>query len=267
MQYLSNFKLALAAVFSIAIAGCGGGGGGADAPVAPAPPAPPAAAATIEGVYSGTITGSLNNDFEMIVLENNQFWALYGTQTPTQFVVNGFIQGDGVTNQGAFISTNARDFGFSPAVAGVVNATFNTTARTISGTVAAPAGTVTFSGGPIAGSLYNYNTPALLSSVVGSWNLTTLLTGERVMLNVAPNGAFNATSTFGCSFSGALVPRPSGKNVFNMALTFGPAPCLLSGQPASGIALVVPLPTGGTQLIFAGTNTDRNVGTVAFGNR
>ena len=178
-----------------------------------------------------------------------------------------FRSGDGVNNQGSFTSTNARDFGFSPAVAGVLNATFNTTARTISGTVAAPAGTVTFSGGPMTGSLYNYNTPALLSSVVGSWNLTTLLTGERVMLNVAPNGAFNATSTFGCSFSGALVPRPSGKNVFNLALTFGAAPCILMGQPASGIAVVYSLPTGGAQLIFAGTNTNRTVGAVAFGTR
>jgi hypothetical protein len=202
----------------------------------------------------------------MLVLENDEFWALYGTQSTSLFAVAGFLQGTGISNNGTYTSSNARDFGFNPALAGTANATYNATAKTIAGSVAASAGTVTFSGGPIAGSLYNYNTPALLSSVSGTWSLTAL-TGEGISLNVSSTGAFTANSAFGCTFSGTMTPRPSGKNVFNVSLTFGASPCVLAGQPASGIALVYPIATGRTQLIFAGTNTARTTGTAAFGTR
>jgi hypothetical protein len=251
----SKTLLALATAFCLTLVGCGGGGG--DSP-APGP--------TAEGVYGGTLTGSSSSNFQMLVLENDEFWAMYGTQTPTQFLVAGFLQGTGVSNSGTYTSSNVRDFGFNPAVAGTANATYNAAAKTISGSVAATAGTVTFSGGPIAGSLYNYNTPALLASVSGIWSLTAL-TGEGVSLNVSSTGTFTATSSLGCTFSGTMLPRPSGKNIFNVSLTFGPSPCVLAGQPASGIAVVYPLASGRTQLIFAGTNTARTIGTAAFGTR
>ena len=202
----------------------------------------------------------------MLVLENDEFWSLYGTQSPSLFAVAGFLQGNGTSNNGTYASSNARDFGFNPALAGTANATYNATAKTIVGSVVAPAGTVTFNGGPIAGSLYNYNTPALLSSVAGNWALTAS-TGEGISLNISSTGSFTATSVGGCSFAGNMVPRPSGKNVFNVSLTFGPFPCLLAGQPTSGIALVYPLSTGSTQMIFAATNTARSSGTAAFGIR
>ena len=255
MRHPSRSILGFATGVCITLAGCGGGGGDTPAP-----------GATAEGVYGGTLTGSSSNNFQMLVLENDEFWALYGTQSTSLFAVAGFLQGTGISNNGTYTSSNARDFGFNPALAGTANATYNATAKTIAGSVAASAGTVTFSGGPIAGSLYNYNTPALLSSVSGTWSLTAL-TGEGISLNVSSTGAFTANSAFGCTFSGTMTPRPSGKNVFNVSLTFGASPCVLAGQPASGIALVYPIATGRTQLIFAGTNTARTTGTAAFGTR
>ncbi len=256
-QHISKPSLVLATLLCITITGCGGGGGDT-----PAPPTGP----TAEGVYGGTLIGSASSDFQMLVLENDEFWALYGTQSTSLFVVAGFLQGNGTSNNGTYTSSNARDFGFNPALAGTASATYNPTAKTISGSVVASAGTVTFSGGPIAGSLYNYNTPAVLSAVSGAWSLTAL-TGERIALNVSSTGSFSANSSLGCAFSGTIASRPSGKNVFTVALTYGPLPCALAGQPATGIALVYPLSAGGTQLIFAGTNTARTVGTAAFGTR
>ena len=52
-------------------------------------------------------------------------------------------------------------------------------------------------------------------------------------------GAFTASSSLGCNFAGTVLPRPSGKNVFNVSLTFGPAPCALPGQAAAGIAVAI----------------------------
>ncbi len=49
------------------------------------------------------------------------------------------------------------------------------------------------------------------------------LLGETISLNVGNNGSFSAAGSTGCNFSGTLTPRASGKNVFDVALTFGGA--------------------------------------------
>lgn len=239
----------------IALAACGGGGGDAGN-----------SGPTAEGVYGGTLTGSTSSAFQLLVLENGEFWAMYGVRTTNAFGVAGFLQGSGVSNSGTFTSSNTKDFGFAPAVSGTTNASYNATAKTISGTVSFAAGTVGFTGGPIAGSLYNYDTAASLTTVSGAWS-TTGLTGETVSINIASTGTFTAATSLGCSFSGTVTPRPSGKNVFNVALTFGAAPCALPGQVASGIAVAYPIATGQTQLLVAVTDASRTVGTAVFGLR
>ena len=90
--------------------------------------------------------------------------------------------------------------------------------------------------------------------------------GASVRLTVQANGVFAATSD-GCSFSGRLTPRLSGKNVFDMNLRFGPSPCALPGQTATGIAIDFPLGGGQRQLIVAGSTISRDYGTVMFGAR
>lgn len=240
------------------LTGCGGGGGGSTTPITPGPSA--------EGVYGGTMTGSRSTAFETLVLENGEFWTAYGTQTATIFSVAGFGQGSGTSNNGSYTSSNAKDFGFTPAVAAALNATYDATAKTISGTYSVGTLTGTFSGGPIAGALYNYNTAAALTTVVGSWS-TTSLTGEGVAINVASTGAFTAASSLGCNFKGTITPRDSGKNVFNVAMTFGAAPCALPGQSATGIALAYPLTSGRTQLLVSAVDGTRSYGSAVFGTR
>ena len=160
----------------------------------------------------------------------------------------------------------AKDFGYAPAAVSTLNATYDATAKTISGSISEGTQTVTLSGGPIAGSLYNYNTAAALTTVVGSWS-TTSLTGEGVAINVASTGAFTAASSLGCNFTGTITPRASGKNVFNVAMTFGAAPCALPGQSATGIALAYPLTSGRTQLLVSAVDGTRSYGASVFGTR
>lgn len=248
---------------SLALTACGGGGSSS----APTPTPSPAPASTAEGVYGGTLTGNTTaSGFEMLVLENDEFWTLYGSQTGGTFYVSGFVQGTGKSSNGSFSASDARDFGSAPAIAGTVNANYSAGAKTISGTVSGSRGAIGFSGGPISGSLYNYQTPATLSSVTGSWSLTAL-SGEGIAMTVAASGSFTAVSASGCTFSGTVTPRPSGKNVFNVALNFGPAPCALPNQPANGIALTHPLTNGKSQLLVAVNNAARTMGTAAFGTR
>jgi hypothetical protein len=236
---------------------CGGASQSVTVTVTPPP--------TAEGVYGGTLTGGTYSDFQALVLENGDFWSLYGNDTGSIFYVYGFVQGSGASSNGSFTSSNIRDYGFYPALSGTLASTYNSSAKTISGTLSAQGGTVQFSGGPVPGSLYDYNTAATLSSVSGNWSAMSS-TGGSVSINIAANGSLT-TSESGCTGAGSISPRPSGKNVFNVSVTFGPAPCLLPNQTATGIAIAYPLPTGQKQFVAALASASRTAGIAVFGIR
>lgn len=240
------------------LAACGGDGG--DDGSTPA--------ATAEGVYGGMLVGSdAGRDFEALVLDNGDFWAIYGDQTASEFLVTGFVQGHGTSNNGNFTASDTKDFGFAPALAATTAATYNAEAKTITGRLSYSGQTVEFSGGPIAGSQYVYDKAAALSEISGSWSVIDTQVGDPVALTIASNGSFTGTSAAGCRMSGSISAHPSGKNVFNVSLSFGPAPCILANQGATGIALTYPLQSGKRQLIVAGFDATRTNGTAIFGVR
>jgi hypothetical protein len=232
------------------------GGGGDDTP----------ATSTPEGAYSGTLIGSSSAEFQLLMLENNEFWTLYGNSSAGIFRVAGFVQGSGTASSSSYSSSNVKDFGFSPAASATLGASYNAPAGTISGTFNNSGALTSLSGNRFPASTYNYNTAASMASVVGTWSLQAL-TGETVALTLAANGNFTGSTSLACNFTGSLVPRSSGKNVFNLGINFGPAPCRLPSQTATGIGLWLPLAGGGKQLILAGTNAARTEGTAAFGTR
>jgi hypothetical protein len=251
---------ALAVVFAAALALSACGGGGDD---------PPASAPTVtpEGAYSGTLTGSPSTDFQLLMLENNEFWSLYGTSTPAAFTVNGFAQGSGTASSTSYSSSNVKDFGFSPAADATLGATYNATAGTVNGIFTVGASLVSFSGNRIPAASYNYDTPALVAPVAGAWSLG-MLAGQTMAVTIQPDGSLTgSTAPLTCNFTGSLVPRPSGKNVFNVAITFGAGPCVLASQNVTGIAISYPLTGGGRQLMVAVTNVARTEGIAAFGVR
>lgn len=259
---------ALAAILlSSLITACGGGGGGGDTAgnLTQSPPPPPPPAATAEGVYGGTLTGSIGTHFQALVLENGEFWSMYGQDSGSIFTVYGFVQGTGTSNNGTYTVSNAKDFGVDPPLSGTLTATYDSSAKTISGSASSASGSVQFSGGPIVDSLYNYDRAASLSDISGRWDTVSSF-GGSVSVDVAANGSVTMAEG-ACSGSGSITPRPSGKNVFNVSITFGPAPCVLPGQTLKGIAVVYPLSTGQTQLVAAGTNASRTVGVAVFGIR
>lgn len=246
----------LAFITTILISACGGGGGSS-------PPSPSA-----EGVYGGALSGgtSSSSSFQALVLENDEFWVLYGTQSSTIFFVAGFIQGPGTSSNGTFTSSSLKDYGVIPPLTGTATATYSADAKTINGSANFSGRTVGFNGGPIAGSLYNYNSAATLSTISGAWPVT-VNTGESANLSVGSTGTISLLSSRGCTGTGNATPRASGKNVFNVSLTFGPAPCALPGGTITGIAIAYPLSNGRTQIIAGGKNSAQTAGFMVFGTR
>lgn len=244
---------------SVLLAACGGGGSDEDT-------APEHPSASAEGAYIGTLTSNgSNNAFSAVVLETGELWAIYGSVLPSGVMaITGFVQGSGQSANGTYSSSDLRDFGVAPAFAGTSTATYDSSANTMNGTFRFGSTTVGFQGGPVD-SQYNYDQPATLAQVTGNWTLNSL-TGEAISLSIGTGGGVTGTTSLGCSLSGTLTPRNSGKNVFNAALRFGPAPCSLPNQSASGIALSYRTPVG-QQFIFVGHDAARQYGAAAIGIR
>lgn len=241
---------------AVALFGCGGGGGGGHSDSDTGDPAP-------EGVYAGSISGGASSAFRLLVLDGGEYWALYGENSGTVILVDGFIQGTGTMSSGTFSSSNAKDFGMSPPARGRVSATFTTDA--VSGKITYGSSAVRFEGSRFAG--FEYDTPATLSSVAGDWELESP-EGLSASVVVSASGAVSGSTPEGCVFSGTVVPRPSGKNVYNVSVAFGGAPCLAPDSVVKGIAISTLLDDGATrQLLLAGMNGDRSLGLFMYGSR
>ncbi|MEO8407974.1 MAG: hypothetical protein ABI476_06040 [Oxalobacteraceae bacterium] len=242
-----------AVLLSTLLAGCGGGSS------SPAK----VTVSDAQGVYEGTVSNG--REHRTLILENNQFFTIYGNTGNGGFGIAGFIQGNGKTNSGNFSSTDLKDFfADGTVVSGSLSASY-IPKTSFNGTLTEGTSTVTFTGAPLKSSSYNYDTAANPANIAGAWILADLQ-GSTVAVSISSSGAL-VGSTAGCAFNGTINPRASGKNVFDVALTFGAISCRLTGQTATGIAIEYPLANGKRQLIIAGTDKARANGTAFFGVR
>lgn len=220
-----------------------------------------------EGAYEGGITGAASSAFRMYVLQDGQFWALYGSISGLgQMRASGFMQGQFQTSGDRFTSADARDFGFVPANPVTATGTFDVSARTLSGSISAPGVNATIIGQPVTSVAYAYAGTSTLSDVTGAWGVQ-FNTGDLAIVDVAGDGTFASTSKTGCRFSGRVEPTTSGRNVFAITTTFGGAPCLIQNQTASGIAVRHTLSDGWPGMEFAVVTADRRAGIVGSGTK
>ena len=227
----------------------GGGGTGVNAP----------ASSKAEGTYTGTTSNGYT--FTSLVLENDQLWSVYGLlDNQGTFQISGLVEGDGLSNNGTFFAGNAKDFFYTGAVTpGQLSATY-VPGVSLNGSING----TTFYGTTPRNSTYVYGTPAQVSDISGFWS-GAFLGGNAGSINISQNGGLTGSSA-GCAFGGTIAPRPSGKNVYNVSLTFGGFPCLVPGQSATGIGVWYYLPGNRKQLLIAGTDISRSAGSVFVAN-
>lgn len=242
-------------LISLVLAACGGGGG--DSAPAPSPTPPPPAADTAEGFWSGTVSSGYS--ILGAVLENGEYWVMYHANG----LLYGVVQGTGTSRNGNFTSANGLDYFLGGAVTPVgVSGSYRTRAS-LQGVLTPQAGgtPVTFTGAYDP----SYEMPATLASVQGVWR-GRLASGETYSINVGANGALAGAGSSGCTFTGSFAPRPSGKAVFNVAVTFNGGVCLLGTQTINGIG-VVGNTAQGPVLYAAALNGTRSAGFVLISGR
>jgi hypothetical protein len=204
----------------------------------------------VEGYWGGPtnrVDPSTGASFVMAgpVLENGEYWMVVSLNG----LIDSMVHGSGQSASSKFNSSDARFWGkdgFRITEAGtlassdpyVVNSSFP--------------GTVNWKsvGGWSFVLRYDatYDTPATNAYVVGNWAGTVESSSARDKFNLVVTGAGSSTPTLtmtflapstqaGCIWSGTIAPRPSGKNIYNVAMTIGSqASCSSPGTVFTGIA-------------------------------
>jgi hypothetical protein len=230
--------------------GGGGGGGGTNY------------AGQAQGVYTGTSSNGYS--FESIVLPNDKIYGIYGTVSGNVFTVVGMVTGQGTSGNDTFTASTVTDFYYTGAVnTGSLTAT-DVPGSSINGTLTESGTSTTFSGTAPPSSSFNYNTPASVSDITGTWT-GTLLDGTSTTVTINSNGSLSGSSS-SCSFTGTVTADSSNKNFFDVSLTFG-ASCTSPNQTATGIAVYSLLPDGVTHELLAGVTAGTSFGTLFIADR
>ena len=219
----TKFRLAgySALIAATLLTACGGGSDDSSTP------APPPAATSVEGFWTGK--SSTGWDVALAVLENGETWGVYTSNG----AIYGALQGN-TTSSGGTLTGSGREFDLRSGQIASSTYSGTYTAKTKID-IRSPSG-VTIAG------IYStaYDQPATLSALAGTYTGSGVSTGapvQSITVTISATGTITSPSSLGCSASGPVTPRSSGKNIFDLRITFSGANCALgNGATVSGVA-------------------------------
>ncbi len=222
---------------------------------------PPPVTGQAQGVYAGSTSDG--GQFVGIVEPNDNLYAVYISGTSSQ--LSGMIAGTATENSGSFTAP-IHDFYANGVVnSGTLAGSF-VAGTSLTGTLTETNVSTTLTGQVIPSTEYNYATTPHLADITGSYS-GQLLDGESANITVGSTGAVSGTSSGGCAFTGTAAVDASGKNFFDVNLTFGASPCLAPNVTVSGVAIVVPAAgSSPAQVLAALKASDNSLGTVFLGS-
>jgi hypothetical protein len=236
----SKFCLVLVASFLTA---CGGGGGGSSTP-----------SADPQGFWSGQ--ASTGYTVSTAILENGEAWGIYSSGS----TIYGALYGTVAVN-GNSISIQGTDFNFL---------TNTSTAGNLTGTIAAKS-SMSLTGNNVSIPVTyqtSYDTPATAAAITGTWSFIgrsgsySLIPGS-ITIDSAGRFVLNQTN---CVTTGTVVPRSSGKNIYNLTLSASGIGCAAGQTTMSGIVYVDATVTPKKFLSLALT-PNKNDGLIVIGTK
>ena len=164
------------------------------------------------------------------MLENGETWGFY-VNSKTNSV--GAVFGNTAPN-GLQISGSLTDFNFlsRAPIRGAFTGSFQPKNNL----------NIQITNGPTwpMGYVATYDQPASLASIAGTYSGTgvTYTSIQTAAITISPSGTVTMPAIGGCSASGSALPRPTGKNVFDVAVTFSGSSCAVgNGTMVRGIAI------------------------------
>jgi hypothetical protein len=261
----------------LALTGCGGGGSGgsggsgkATLPVVQ-PPTPPPTPPIVDqqfqsysptGIWHGT--GLDDRTLTALVLGSGEFLVIYSA-AGNAAVTGGLVQGVGTLSGNTFSSFDVVDLNFEGAGSNATDLTATTEFRTsLNGSLIVDSDRSITKDFTFTFSSLSSQAPAL-ARVAGVYNgeLAGLVGAEHYTVTIDDAGAITATATSGCLVTGIIRPQVL-TNIYDIEITFGPAPCFRPGKVVSGMGAYDP----NTNLLTIGlVDSARNRGLVFSGNR
>jgi hypothetical protein len=258
---LKQWKLAVGAALTATLVACGGGSDGGNVSTDSGTPTATQAIKT-EGLWSGlTGTGLVINT---LILENNEFWSVFGINQSGFLFVERFDQGKGTFNGSSFSGTGLEYYPYHSSLSDTFSSTIYPEGSLI-GSTTSSFGKNSFTMSPVDSSLYVYDKAASLTEVAGSWS-GNFLDGSTDSLTITTSGTVSGTNN-GCSYNGTMTPRASGKNVFDVSVTFQTGNCTLSSQTATGIGISYLLTSGKRQIIVGVLDSTKAISALFFAQR
>ena len=235
-------KLLFAAVSIVLITACGGGSSGGTTN------------ADAQGIWTGQASTGVT--VNTVVLENGESWGIYSIGS----TIYGALYGTASVSGNA-ITISGTDFNFPTNIA---------TKGTFTGTVTAKSAmSLTSANSNVALSyLSQYDTAATAAAVTGNWSFIgrsgsyTLLPGS---ISVNSSGEFSLNQT-NCVTSGSIVPRSSGKNVYNVTLISVGSSCAVGQSSMAGVAYLDTSVTPNRFLSLA-LNASKGDGVIVIGTK
>lgn len=221
---------------------------------------------TTSGQAQGAYFGAASNGYSFlsIVLPDDKFYGIYGTVTGALLNVYGMMTGQGKSSSGTF-TASVTDFLNTGAINNASVTASYMPGSSINGTIAENGTMTTFTGAWPPTSSFDFNIPASVSSISGSWS-GSLLDGMSTTVTINSNGAISGKSA-GCQFTGTAIADSSGKNFFDVSLTFGGSPCAAPNKTASGVGVDYLRSDGVTLQLLVAVTADASFGTVFFAQR
>lgn len=188
------------------------------------------AANAAEGFWVGT--SSTGYDIGLAILENGETWGLYSSGN----VIYGALVGNTATS-GNSLSGTGTDYNIPARTA---------TQGSYSGTVTSKSSiAVTTSSGSGFNGTYRslYDQSPSLTSLAGTYlgyGVSGSSTTQYLPVTISSSGIVSAGSqALGCIAAGSVTPRASGKNIYNLSVTFTGVNCALgNGTSTTGIAVL-----------------------------
>lgn len=203
MQHVSRWPAACAVLVTSLVAGCGGGGGGGKVAVEE-----PVVAVDLgdrraaEGFWFGrTASGGWA---DLIILEDGSTWGVQADETR----ITGGMQGTSQAVQGRFSATLV-EYNFHDLSAPQVTYAGTVTPRLRIDAQATEGRSLALEYDPA------YEQPASTEALAGRYALD-----GNTVLTLGADGAFHWSADADCTLAGRATPRASGRNVFDLALTY-----------------------------------------------
>jgi hypothetical protein len=252
-------------------AGCGGSDYSPPAPdSAPAPtpspspspaPGPAAVAAPAPAEVQGVFAGTSNSGFDvvMVQLDDGSVFGIEGHTVNSVFTSSGLLRAAGNYAKGVFVQVQPANLYpyYGGAEPGSLSGSY-TSGGAFNWSFATSFGTTQWITTKLPSQTYDYDHAATLVDLSGSWSGRAFTEEGSTTLVVSSSGEMSGVNMYGCRFSGMAMPRPGGKNVFNISIAFANAPsvCDNPGDTATGIGVILQVSDTVRQFVF-GVSVDR----------